>query len=119
MLAMQRPDGHLEDWYGEGNFNRTLLLWALMKSQGVMPAEKAPALRLGAVREGDALRLFVGGVSSRSGCSSTSRATGASSTWPATTSGSTSFPSGSSSSRTGCIGSAAARRRRASGSARS
>ncbi len=64
MLAMQRPDGHIEDWYGEGNFNRTLLLWALMKSQGVMPAEKAPGLRLGAVREGDALRLFVGGVES-------------------------------------------------------
>ena len=64
MLAMQRPDGHLEDWYGEGNFNRTLLLWALMKSQGVMPADKAPGLRLGAVREGDALRLRVGGVQS-------------------------------------------------------
>ena len=59
---MQRPDGHLEDWYGEGNFNRTLLLWALMKSQGVMPADKAPGLRLGAVREGEGLRLLVGGV---------------------------------------------------------
>ena len=23
MLEMQRADGHLEDWYGEGNFNRT------------------------------------------------------------------------------------------------
>ena len=42
MLAMQRPDGHLEDWYGEGNFNRTLLIYALMKSQGVMPAERRP-----------------------------------------------------------------------------
>jgi len=87
MLAMQRPDGHLEDWYGEGNFNRTLLLYALMKSQGVMPAQghlhlrqgsggqvgetplpsagtRAPTLQLGAVREGDALRLHVGGVES-------------------------------------------------------
>ena len=62
MLAMQRPDGHLEDWYGEGNFNRTLLVYALMKSQGVMPAERAPGLRLGAVRDGEALRLHVGGV---------------------------------------------------------
>ncbi|BCS32177.1 hypothetical protein TBR22_A13870 [Luteitalea sp. TBR-22] len=62
MLDMQRADGHLEDWYGEGNFNRTLLLWALMKSQGVMPADKATGLQLGAVREGDALRLHVGGV---------------------------------------------------------
>jgi hypothetical protein len=64
MAAMQRPDGHIEDWYGEGNFNRTLLLWALMKSQGVMPADKATGLQLGAVPEGEALRLHVGGVSS-------------------------------------------------------
>jgi hypothetical protein len=77
MLAMQRPDGHLEDWYGEGNFNRTLLLYALMKSQGVRPAPgqvsevpppsavaRATTLQLGAVREGDALRLHVGGVES-------------------------------------------------------
>ena len=28
MLGMQRPDGHIEDWYGEGNFNRTALLYA-------------------------------------------------------------------------------------------
>ncbi len=33
MLAMQRADGHVEDWYGEGNFNRTLLIYALMKSR--------------------------------------------------------------------------------------
>jgi hypothetical protein len=64
MLAMQRPDGHLEDWYGEGNFNRTLLIYALMKSQGVMPAERAPGLQLGAVRDGEALQLHVGGVPS-------------------------------------------------------
>jgi hypothetical protein len=77
MLAMQQASGHLEDWYGEGNFNRTLLLYALMKSQGVMPARTRSAampgataradmsaLRLGAVRDGDALRLHVGGVDS-------------------------------------------------------
>jgi len=63
MLAMQRPDGHLEDWYGEGNFNRTLLIYALMKSQGVMPAERAPGLQLGAVRDGEALLLHVAGAS--------------------------------------------------------
>ncbi len=69
MLAMQRADGHLEDWYGEGNFNRTLLLYALMKSQGVMPAAGAPgqgpvpsSLQLGAARDGSRLRLHVGGV---------------------------------------------------------
>jgi hypothetical protein len=62
MLAMQRPDGHLEDWYGEGNFNRTLLIYALMKSQGVIPAERAPGLELGAVRDGQALQLHVAGA---------------------------------------------------------
>ena len=61
MLAMQRPDGHLEDWYGEGNFNRTLLSTP-MKSQGVMPAEKAPGLQLGAVARRRALQLHVSGV---------------------------------------------------------
>lgn len=62
MLSMQQPSGHLENWYGEGNFNRTLLLYALMKSQGVMPAEKAPGLLLGAAREGANLRLYVAGM---------------------------------------------------------
>jgi hypothetical protein len=59
MLAMQRADGHVEDWYGEGNFNRTALLWALMKSQGVRAAPWSPGLQVGAVREGDGLKLFL------------------------------------------------------------
>jgi hypothetical protein len=59
MLAMQRADGHLEDWYGEGNFNRTALLYALMKSQGVRPERWEPGIGVGAVREGDRLRLVL------------------------------------------------------------
>lgn len=55
MLSMQRPDGHIEDWYGEGNFNRTALLYAYMNSQGVRPAEWLPGMRTGAVREGNLL----------------------------------------------------------------
>ncbi|HBY63221.1 MAG TPA: hypothetical protein DEH78_25650 [Solibacterales bacterium] len=57
MLSMQRDDGHVEDWYGEGNFNRTALLHAYLKSAGVRPAEWKPGVRVGAVREGD--RLFL------------------------------------------------------------
>jgi hypothetical protein len=53
MLAMQRPDGHLEDWYGEGNFNRTALLYAYMKSLGIRPARWEPGVRVGAVADGD------------------------------------------------------------------
>jgi len=44
MLAMQQPDGHVENWYGEGNFNRTALLYALMKSQGSPLCIGCPAL---------------------------------------------------------------------------
>ncbi len=59
MLAMQRPDGHIEDWYGEGNFNRTALLHAYMKSQGVRPERWEPGVRVGATREGDRLWLHL------------------------------------------------------------
>jgi hypothetical protein len=55
MLGMQRADGHIEDWYGEGNFNRTALLYAYMKSLGVRPAKWEPGVRVGAVRDGDRL----------------------------------------------------------------
>lgn len=57
MLGMLRPDGRLEDWYGEGNFNRTALLHAYMKSQGVRPVAWQPGMRVGAVREGERLYL--------------------------------------------------------------
>ncbi len=49
LLAMQQPDGHFENWYGEGNFNRTAMLYALMKSQGVRPGKWEPGVRVGAV----------------------------------------------------------------------
>lgn len=65
MLAMQRPDGHLEDWYGEGNFDRTVLLYAYMNSAGVRPDAWAPGVRVGAVREGAALRLLLDMPASR------------------------------------------------------
>lgn len=57
MMAMQKPNGHIENWYGEGNYNRTTMIYALMKSQGVRPEEWKPGVRIGAVREGD--KLFV------------------------------------------------------------
>lgn len=57
MLGMQKPDGHVEYWYGEGNFNRTAMLYALMQSAGVRPAQWRPGIRLGAVRDGPRLHL--------------------------------------------------------------
>jgi hypothetical protein len=57
MLDMQRPDGHVEYWYGEGNFNRTAMLYALMQSQGVRPAHWRRGMRIGAMRDGERLHL--------------------------------------------------------------
>src|SRR4029079_5379403 len=57
MLGMQRPDGHVEYWYGEGNFNRTALLYAYMQSQGVRPEHWQPGMAVGAVRDGEQLIL--------------------------------------------------------------
>jgi hypothetical protein len=57
MMGMQKPDGHIEYWYGEGNYNRTGMLYAFMKSQGVRPEHWEPGVRVGAVREGARLYL--------------------------------------------------------------
>lgn len=65
MLTMQRPDGHVEDWYGEGNFNRTALLYAYMKSQGVRPERWESGVRVGAMRDGARLRLQLAMPASR------------------------------------------------------
>jgi hypothetical protein len=59
MLGMQRPDGHIEDWYGEGNFNRTALLYAYLKSQGVRPERWEPGVRVGAIRDGERLLVHL------------------------------------------------------------
>jgi hypothetical protein len=57
MLGMQKPDGHIEYWYGEGNFNRTAMLYALMQSRGVRPAHWQPGMKVGAVQDGPRLHL--------------------------------------------------------------
>lgn len=59
MLGMQRPDGHFEYWYGEGNFNRTALLYALMHSRGVRPLHWKPGIGIGAVQTAEGLRLHI------------------------------------------------------------
>jgi hypothetical protein len=59
MLPYQKPDGFIERWYGDGNWNRTLLLYALMKTQGCRPDAWQQGVELGAVRQGEALCLTV------------------------------------------------------------
>jgi hypothetical protein len=57
MMAMQKPNGHIENWYGEGNYNRTGMIYALMKSRGVRPQYWVPGIRVGAVNDGERLYL--------------------------------------------------------------
>lgn len=59
MLSMQKTDGFIERWYGEGNFNRTLLLYVMWKTQGILPDPWQPGLELGATRAGQKLLVFL------------------------------------------------------------
>ncbi|HUG52864.1 MAG TPA: hypothetical protein VMR21_04665 [Vicinamibacteria bacterium] len=55
LLAFQRPDGTIERWYGDGNWSRTLLLYAMMKTQGCFLDGWTEGVALGAVRDGERL----------------------------------------------------------------
>jgi len=57
MWAIQKPDGVIEGWHGDGNFARTSLLYALWKTQGTTAQPWRPDVRLGAARHGEALHL--------------------------------------------------------------
>ncbi len=59
MFPYQKPDGFIERWYGDGNWSRTLLLYALMKTQGCYPRNWQPGVEVGAVRDGRTLYLSV------------------------------------------------------------
>jgi len=57
LVARQQPDGTIERWYGDGNWNRTLLLYAMMKTQGCYLKDWAPGVELGVANDGG--RLYV------------------------------------------------------------
>jgi hypothetical protein len=55
LIAFQQPDGTIERWYGDGNWARTLLLYAMWKTQGCFLDGWQEGVRLGAEREGERL----------------------------------------------------------------
>jgi hypothetical protein len=59
-LERWRGRGIVEGWYGDGNFNRTSLMYAMWKTQGTSVRPWRADVRYGAVREGNALALVVG-----------------------------------------------------------
>ncbi len=50
MLKIQKPDGVIEGWHGDGNFARTAIMYALWKQQGMSVQPWREDLLLGAVR---------------------------------------------------------------------
>ena len=59
MWAIQKSDGVIEGWHGDGNFARTSLMYALWKTQGVTVQPWRADVRFGAVRKDDALHLVL------------------------------------------------------------
>lgn len=57
MWAIQKPDGVVEGWHGDGNFARTSIMYALWKTQGLTIQPWRADVRLGAVREGKTLYI--------------------------------------------------------------
>jgi len=60
MFAMQTSSGFIEEWYLDGNFMRTALLYGVYKSQGTTLSPWRWDVRLGAAREreGDGLYIY-------------------------------------------------------------
>lgn len=48
MWGLQKPDGIIEGWHGDGNFARTTIMYCLWKSQGLTADEWHEDLNLGA-----------------------------------------------------------------------
>jgi hypothetical protein len=64
LLAFQHPDGLVEAAYPDGNWIRTVLLYAFYKTQGASLVGWREGVRLGAVREGHTLHVSVTAASS-------------------------------------------------------
>ena len=59
LWSRQQPDGFIEKWHGDGNFARTTIMYCLWKTQGVTLQPWRPDVRVGALREGDRLYVFL------------------------------------------------------------
>ena len=79
LIAFQQEDGTIERWYGDGNWARTLLLYAMMKTQGALPRRLAGGRAARRRARGRAAPRLAGGArgAGRAGCASTTPATAA------------------------------------------
>ena len=59
MWAMQKQDGVIEGWHGDGNFARTTIMYCLWKSQGITIRPWRFDIELGAVKDEDELIISI------------------------------------------------------------
>ncbi len=59
MWKIQKPDGIIEGWHGDGNFARTTIMYCLWKTQGVTIQPWRQDVILGADLSGDVLKLVI------------------------------------------------------------
>lgn len=59
MWGMQKEDGIIGGWHGDGNFARTAIMYALWKTQGIHCYPRKEGLTIGAERKGDTLFIAV------------------------------------------------------------
>ena len=60
LFNKQRHDGILEGWYGDGNSARTVMMYALLKTQGITLSPWREDLQLGAIQDADGrVRVFI------------------------------------------------------------
>jgi hypothetical protein len=59
LWSYQGANGIIEGWHGDGNFARTTIMYCLWKTQGVTVQPWRADLRLGAVREGETLKIVL------------------------------------------------------------
>jgi hypothetical protein len=59
MWAMQKPDGMVEGWHGDGNFARTSIMYCLWKTQGIVPLEWDSQVSIGAIKTATGVKIAV------------------------------------------------------------
>ncbi len=59
LWGMQKADGIIEGWHGDGNFARTTIMYNLWKSKGLYVKPWREDLLLGSEQKGDSLLIFL------------------------------------------------------------
>ncbi len=59
MWKIQKPDGVIEGWHGDGNFARTTIMYCLWKTKGLTIRPWREDVIFGAVQDGDVLKISI------------------------------------------------------------